>query len=178
MRQKTQESAYRRRRIAGLMVISVVILTGVGCRKPASAPRNFILMTLDTQRADFLSAYGAAEAQTPHLDALAAQGTLFENAYSLIPITGPSHASMFFSQPPHALKFYNNGQAFQKVRFERDKVSLAGLFQKRGFSTAAFISLGVLKAKFALNEGFDVYEDEFPKDRWYLTADEVNARVL
>lgn len=163
---------------AGIALLAAVLLAGAGCRKASTPPRNFILITLDTQRADFLSAYGATELQTPSLDGLAADGTLFENCFSLIPITAPSHASMFFSQPPHGLKYYNNGQAFQKVRFERDKASLASLFQKRGFATAAFISLGVLKAKFALNEGFDVYEDEFPKDRWYLTADEVNARVI
>jgi arylsulfatase A-like enzyme len=177
MTKETNGPAYRRPRTIILFALAASLLAAAACRK-TPPPQNFLLITLDTQRADFLSCYGATGVQTPNLDALAAQGTLFENCYSLIPITAPSHASMFFSQPPHALKYYNNGQEFQKVRFDRDKPTLARLFKKRDFTTAAFISLGVLKSKFSLDDGFDVYEDEFPKERWYLTADEVNARVF
>jgi len=158
------------------IVLSGVLITA-GC-KQARPPENFILITLDAQRADYLSAYGADNVKTPNLDGLARQGILFENCFSLIPITAPAHAAIFYSQPPHALNLYNNGQEFRKSRFRQDKIPLAGLFKKRGYATAAFISLGVLHSKFALNGGFDVYSDEFPADRWYLTAEEINARVF
>ncbi len=52
------------------------------------------------------------------------------------------------------------------------------MFQKNGYQTSAFISLGVLKSQFGLAKGFDVYFDEFPKNRWYLNAGEVNERVF
>ncbi len=52
------------------------------------------------------------------------------------------------------------------------------MFQKNGYQTSAFISLGVLESKFGLAEGFDVYEDKFPGNRWYLTAGEVNRKVF
>jgi arylsulfatase A-like enzyme len=161
---------------AVFIVLSGVLITA-GCRQ-ASPPANFILITLDTQRADYLSSYGATKVKTPNLDGLARQGILFENCAGLIPITAPAHAAIFYSQPPHALKYYNNGQEFRKFRQERDYPSLAELFKKRGYATAAFISLGVLQSKFALDGGFDVYDDEFPAERWYLTAEEVNARVF
>jgi arylsulfatase A-like enzyme len=146
-----------------------------GCRKKVSDD-NFIFITLDTQRADFISAYNNSIASTPNIDSLAKKGVLFENCYSLTPITLPSHASMFFSKPPHEVKNYNNGQI---IRHKRKRPSFVSFFKKNGFRTAAFISLGVLTKKFGLNEGFDLYnDDDFPEKRWYLTAEEVNNKVL
>ncbi|MBS3818909.1 sulfatase-like hydrolase/transferase, partial [bacterium] len=105
---------------------------------------NFILITLDTQRADHISAYNPSHASTPHIDSLAQKGVLFENCFSLIPITLPSHASIFFSLPPHEIKNYNNGQP---IKENRDEPSLVQLLKKNGFHTGAFVSLGVLKSK-------------------------------
>jgi len=136
---------------------------------------NFILITLDTQRADFISAYSGDNASTPNIDFLADKGTLYENCFSLIPITLPSHASIFFSQAPHMVKNYNNGQI---IRTKKKRSSFVKIFKRRGFTTAAFVSLGVLKSKFGLDEAFDFYQDDFPQGRWYLTAEEVNQKVF
>lgn len=145
-----------------------------GCRK-SKEDLNFILITLDTQRADHISAYNPQNASTPNIDSLAQLGTRYENCFSLIPITLPSHASLFFSEPPHVIKNYNNGQIIS----ERKKhPSFPALFQKNGYQTSAFISLGVLKSQFGLAEGFDVYRDEFPENRWYLSAGELNRKVF
>ncbi len=162
-----------RRRTIGLS--GILLLIGFwGCR-PSSRPENIILITLDTQRADYISAYDPAKAATPHIDLLAREGMLFRNAYSLIPITLPAHASIFFSEPPHRLRNYNNGQ---KIGARRARPSFVNLFRKKGFATAAFVSLGVLTQPFGLEQGFEHYEDEFPPERWYLSAGEVNERVV
>jgi len=136
---------------------------------------NFILITLDTQRADHISSYSNKFASTPNIDSLATKGILFENCYSLIPITMPSHASIFFSQQPYFLKVYNNGQ---KIEIVEKRPSLASVFQKKGFETAAFVSLGVFGTGSGMNEGFAHYEAVFPKGKWYLTAEEINKMVL
>jgi arylsulfatase A-like enzyme len=138
-------------------------------------PKNVILITLDTHRADFVSAYNPEKSKTPNIDFFAREGILFENCYSLIPITAPAHASLFYSLPPHILQFYNNGQIFQP---EQNKSSLAELFQKKGFKTAAFVSLGVLQSHFKLHHGFDLYDDNMPSRRWYLHAQEINEKVF
>jgi membrane-anchored protein YejM (alkaline phosphatase superfamily) len=153
---------------------AILVISAAACRG-RSGPSNMVLITLDTTRSDFVGAYRQGNARTPNLDALAAEGTLFENANALIPITLPSHASMFFSEAPHAIENYNNGQA---VRKSGARTSLAEIFRRKGFATAAFVSLGVLTSEFGLDGGFDTYADDFPADRWYLTADEVNARVI
>lgn len=136
---------------------------------------NFILITLDTQRADHIGSYHGGKALTPNIDFLAREGILYENCYSLIPITLPSHASIFFSEPPYLIKNYNNGQPLSK---KRKRPSFVNVFRKNGYVTAAFVSLGVLKSKFGLDEGFSFYKDDFPKGRWYLAAEEVNRNVF
>ncbi len=153
----------------------LVLLSSPGCRK-SPAPYNFILVTLDTQRADHLSCYNPTGASTPHLDALAEAGVLFENCFSIIPITLPAHAAMFYSLPPHEIHVYNNGD---KVVPLPRRPSFVEIFQRHGFATAAFVSLGVLQSKFGLDGGFDDYIGDFPKDgRMFRTAGEVNAEVF
>jgi len=161
-------------RLFYLFFCTLLFLCFFCCRK-SKDDLNFILITLDTHRADYISAYNPQNASTPNIDSLAQQGTLYENCFSLIPITLPSHASLFFSEPPHEIKNYNNGQIIS----ERKKhPSFPALFQKNGYQTSAFISLGVLKSQFGLAEDFDVYRDDFPENRWYLTAEEVNRNVF
>jgi len=155
-----------------LAIISALFLSA--CQR-LPRPSRVILITLDTHRADYLSFVRPDKVSTPHLDALAREGIYFDRAYSLIPITLPSHASIFFSQPPHSLKNYNNGQ---ELAGKRTRPSFVNYFKKNKFRTAAFVSLGVLAGRFGLNEGFEFYEDSFPEDRWYLHAEEVNARVF
>lgn len=161
-------------RISAAVLAAALAFLTPGCRHRPT-PRNMVLITLDTQRADYISAYDPSHARTPNIDSLAAMGTTYKNCYSLIPITLPSHASIFFSEPPHVLKGYNNGEIIYP---RKSRPPLALLFKKNGFRTAAFVSLGILQAQFGLNEGFDTYEDKFRPDRWYLTAEEVNAKVL
>jgi arylsulfatase A-like enzyme len=158
----------------GLIPLLALFLAFASCSKNPQND-NFVLITLDTQRADHISAYDSSKADTPYIDSLADLGTVFKNCYSLIPITLPSHASLFFSQPPHKIKNYNNGQI---ILPKKKRPSLATLFKKNGYHTAAFISLGVLKSQFGLAEDFDVYRDEFPENRWYKAAGEVNRDVF
>jgi len=150
------------------------LVFSTGCRK-GNQKNNVILITLDTQRADYISAYQSDNASTPNIDFLAEQGTLYENAFSLIPITLPSHGSIFYSQSPHEFKSYNNGH---NIRTKKKRPSFVNLFKKDGFMTGAFVSLGVLKSHFGLEEGFDHYEDTFPKGKWYLPAEQVNEKAF
>jgi arylsulfatase A-like enzyme len=168
----------RRPRWAFVIVILELMFIALflsACQKK-SPDSNFILMTLDTQRSDFIGAYNLPNAaDTPNLDSLAKKGVLFENCFCLVPTTLPSHANMFFSEPPHKLKVYNNGQLIPK---KNKRPSFVQIFKEYGFTTAAFISLGVLNKRFGLSEGFDVYRGDFTKRRWYLAAGEVNKNLL
>ena len=75
-----------RRLLAALLVV-------FGCGGSSYEPRairNVLLVSIDTLRADHLSCYGYAEATSPNIDALAADGVRFELAISTNPITLPS----------------------------------------------------------------------------------------
>jgi arylsulfatase A-like enzyme len=157
------------------LILTGAILIGSCKLHEQDVPQNVILITLDTYRADYISAIRPTNASTPNIDSLAEKGIIFTNCYSPIPITVPAHGSLFYSLPPHELALYNNGQIF---RNEKKLTSLAQIFQKKGFQTAGFVSLGVLSAKFRLSDGYRTYFDKHPDNRWYLHAEEVNKRVF
>lgn len=132
---------------------------------------NVVLIVADTLRADHLGSYGGS-ARTPNLDALAASGVRFQNAYSHAPITVPSHSSMFTSLLPTEHGVLNNGYVLGDLH-----VTLPELLRANWRHTAAFISLGVLRSSFGLAQGFHEYHEQFGGD-WWKTAEEVNAEVL
>ena len=94
--------------VVGLLLALAVLvaLWTTPWRAPASDPEagqradsgadsradSVLLITIDTVRADAIGAYGAAGAETPTLDRLAGDGILFENAYSVAPITLVAHS--------------------------------------------------------------------------------------
>ena len=59
------------------------------------AVRNVLFIMSDQLRADYLSCYGARAPLTPNLDALAARGTRFANAFCAAPVCGPSRMSFY-----------------------------------------------------------------------------------
>jgi len=153
-----------------LPLLLLFLLSTAGCSQLKEPEPVFIfLITLDTTRADAIDYSLTGNNVTPHLAELAAQGQYFDNAYALIPITLPSHASMFYSLPPHRLRIYNNGQV-QKI----SDPTVTQLLKGKGYTTGAVISLGVLAGDFGLNKGFDHYIENFKPYLWSKRADEVN----
>ena len=121
-------------------------------------PLNVLLVTLDTTRADRLGAYGWQDAETPHLDALASRGTLFRQAYAHVPLTAPSHASLFTGLLPPGHGMRDNGTYVLDSRF----AVLPERFRSAGYATAAVVSAFVLDRRFGLGRGFESYDDRLP----------------
>jgi arylsulfatase A-like enzyme/Tfp pilus assembly protein PilF len=126
-------------------------------RQPAPRDLNVVVLTLDTQRADRLGCYGYAGAATPNLDALAREGVLFEQATATVPITLPSHASIFTGLIPPRHGVHDNGGFF----LEESKVTLARRLREAGWATGAFVAAWVLDSRWGLSQGFDTYADHF-----------------
>ena len=132
---------------------------------------SVLLIVVDTLRSDYLGSYGG-EVETPNIDALAARGVRFKDARSHIPITGPSHASLFTSLLPMEHGVRNNAQ-----KLDRGFPTLAESLRSSGRQTAAVISLGVLQREFGFDHGFEIYGDGFPRD-WLKDAAEVTDEAL
>ncbi len=143
-------------------------------------PPSFLLVTIDTLRADHVGAYGATTGATPNLDALAARGVVFEAAVATAPLTLPSHASILTGRYPPSHGVRHNAV----FRLPAEIPTLASELQGRGWSTAAVVGASVLASEFGLDRGFDRYDEAgfadaassigFPERR----ADEVTDRAL
>ncbi|MFJ9583575.1 sulfatase-like hydrolase/transferase [Streptomyces acidicola] len=68
---------------------------------PRDERPNFVIIVPDQLRADALGRFGNDRASTPHLDALADRGTVFEQAYVQHPVCSPSRASFLTGWYPH-----------------------------------------------------------------------------
>jgi arylsulfatase A-like enzyme len=127
--------------------------TQASARSSTSAP-NIILITLDTVRADHLSAYGYRRPTTANLDRLARQGVLFENAISATSWTLGSHASMFTGLLPH-----QHG-ANWLVPLNSNSVTLAKILRSHGFETVGYsANWGFGTSRWGLGQGFGQYQD-------------------
>src|SRR5690348_2239725 len=69
-----------------------------------------ILISVDTLRADRLSAYGYGKVRTPGMDSFAEHGTLFTAADCQAPLTLPSHVSLFTSTYPFENRIQENAE--------------------------------------------------------------------
>lgn len=150
-------------RSTALLVWSGALLSwAVGC-KPAgdgsSAPPSIVLFTLDTTRADFLGCYGRAQAHTPVLDALARDSLLFEQAYSVCPLTLPSHASIFTGLYPFRHGVRENGS----FALAEELPTLAERLADSGYETVAMVASIVLARHHGLAQGFEEYHEPVRK---------------
>ncbi len=143
----------------------------IGREPTTSRPPNILLIVVDTLRADAVGIYGGGAA-TPVMDRLAAEGVVFDRAVSHIPITGPSHSSMFVSLPPYGHGVLNNASVLAD-----DFVTLAEVARDAGRTTAGFVSLGVLHHEYGFAQGFERYADAFHRD-WMKDAGTVLDEVF
>ena len=135
----------------GMLLILLAALSAA-CTS-GTRPRNVVLITLDTMRADRLPPYGFGGVATPTLDRLAAEGVVFEEAYAAVPLTLPSHATLFTGLYPPRLSVHDNAGAPLADKFE----TLAEGLGSRGLATAAFVSSAVVAPGRGLEQGFDTY---------------------
>ena len=123
---------------------------------PVSGP--IIVISIDTLRADHLPAYGYKKVKTPAIDALAADGVVFERAYSHAPQTLPAHAALLSGRLPFETGVRDN-VGFTVKPGER---MLPQMLRDRGFTTGGVVSAYVLRKETGIGQGFDFFDDEMP----------------
>ena len=151
------------RRTAGVALIAVAVVLAAYSmwREEPSADgiarqgRPVVLITLDTLRADHLEPYGA-EFKTPFFSRFAQDAVVFEQAFSVAPITLVAHTSMMTGLYPPQHGVRNNGMHTAVEELE----TLAERLSEAGWHTGAFVSAAVLEDRYGLDQGFDVYDDD------------------
>lgn len=81
-----------------------------------SAPPNIIIMLSDQHSRDIMGCAGNIYAETPALDALAARGTRFAQAYCNAPICVPSRASLATGLHIHDIPAWDNADPYHGQR--------------------------------------------------------------
>ncbi len=147
----------RRSALLALLVLSVCLScsrseSGEAAQYPRSWVDNVILISIDSLRADHLGVYGYDEPTSPNLDRLAAQGLVFDKAYSTTSWTLPSHTAMLTGLDDRA----------HGVRHHETKVApaISTLAEELGdddVRTVGFYSGPYLHPTFGLARGFDEY---------------------
>lgn len=136
------------------MLMATVLLTWLaGCGEtPPADPPNVILITVDTLRADRLGAYGHGAAQTPNLDRLAEEGTLFLQATTPLPRTTPALASLMSGLQPHRHGSREVGQPAKEGTKD-----LGAMLSERGYWSLGLSANGAAGRQTGVARGFDAF---------------------
>lgn len=149
--------------IIGMNIISIGAIIAMSSRsvppqQNMKGPIKYvILISIDTLRYDYVSCYGFSNAHTPVIDSLAHEGVRFQNAFSMIPLTGPSHSTMLTGLSPITHRVRIN-----EIPLRNQFNTITDHLHSVGFRTGGFISGYPLKALYCrLDKGFDFYDDRF-----------------
>lgn len=118
---------------------------------------NILLIVMDTLRADRMSCYGYPKDTTPNLDGLAAEGTLFEQAYATSSWTWPSTASILTGLLP-----YEHGvtsKSSSTLAYSNETV--AEVLQAAGMTTHAITCNPLIDDTRLFDQGFEHFESSF-----------------
>jgi arylsulfatase len=138
--------------------------------RQAEKPKNIILISIDTLRADSMGFYGYGKKTTPNIDFFSKEAVIYDNAYTQIPATYPSFASLMTGLTPFESGIYSNGETETEGKAtkigrnaERSKIdektkTLAMVLKENKYFTKALLTNVVLGAERTfLDNGFDEY---------------------
>lgn len=168
----------RAARIAGTSLVPLAWALGILCLLDArgrasergrinertSERPNVLLVVVDALRQDVLGCYGNERVQTPVIDALAARGVVFENAWVQAPFTWSSFGSILTGKYPrrHGLvKMAPGVRMARNITLPSHLKSAAlrgagGQLDTDDYVGGAFLT-GTLSHGSGLLQGFDVY---------------------
>ena len=147
---------------------AIALLALLGCHRPETVvnqkPEDVILVTIDTLRADSVGFMGNARVKTPFLDRIASQGIVFANAHAHNVVTLSSHVNILTGLYPYQHGVRDNAGFKLDPKF----ATVATMLRGHGYATGAFVGAFPLDARFGLNQGFDLYDDNYGKGQTTL----------
>ena len=135
-----------------LSLATSLTLACLACGGREERPRLVVLVSIDTLRADHLGLYGYERPTSPSLDALALESTVFDEAMSSSPWTLPAHATLLTGLYPS-----RHGLTSHERYLSSSLTTLAQVFSRQGYRTAAVVNSHNLGPEFGLDRGFQQY---------------------
>ena len=141
---------------------------------------NLLVITIDTLRADSLGSYGYPRPVSPNIDRFAEKSIVLNRVYAPVPLTVPSHATLFTGRQPFSHRVQD-----QFGTLANEETTLAELLKQQHYATGAITGAAVLAPRTGLHQGFDTFD--FPQPdlggatritEITRTADEVSNRAL
>jgi arylsulfatase A-like enzyme/Tfp pilus assembly protein PilF len=143
--------------------MTLLLLALLGCHgerpAPTTRPDDVILITIDTLRADSVGFAGNTRVKTPFLDRMASEGVMFANAHAHNVVTLPSHVNILTGLYPYQHGVHDNAG----FKLDPKHETVATVLRRNGYATGAFVGAFPLDSRFGLNQGFDVYDDNYGK---------------
>ena len=140
--------------------------------------RTTVFVVLDSMRRDHLGVYNDAIDFTEHIDRIADESTVYEDAVAQAPWTLPSHASMFTGTYPWEHEATN-----KNAHLETNEQTLAEKFSGHGYRTAAITPNIWVTPHKGMADGFESVENFLgvggltPLQRLYRTASRLFEQV-
>ena len=158
--------------LAAVGLSAVVIFVWVFVIDRSVKRPNVVLIVLDTARADRFSFQGYERNTSPNIDALSAEGAVFERVYATSFWTLPSHASLFTGLYPS-----QTGATSETNQFPEFNVSLAEIFQEAGYDTAAVVCNSWISRERGFGQGFADFFEMWRKQSSKKMGEEHNTTV-
>lgn len=121
-------------RNAVLAVVLAVLANHASPLIAAEKNPNILFIAIDDQN-DWIGCLGGhPQAKTPHIDQLAAQGTVFLNAHCQTPLCNPSRTSLMTGRRPTSTGIYGLAPWFRNVPELADIVTLPQYLHEHGYT--------------------------------------------
>jgi len=117
-------------------------------------PKNVILITISTLRADHVSCLGFERDTTPNFDNFGEENILFRNAFATSGWMMPAHGSIFTSLYPSL-----HGATHINKSLGDKHYTLAEILSDNGYYCVGFCCNPRLDQEYGFAQGFDIYDD-------------------
>jgi len=118
---------------------------------------NVVLVVLDAARASSFGCYGYGAQTTPEVDRIAADGVVFERAFTPAVYTLGAMSSLWTSQYPDR----HHAEVSYADRLPPDRLTLAQALTARGVHTAGFVANAMAGTAFGFDRGFSEFTEVF-----------------
>jgi arylsulfatase len=123
--------------------------------RKTTAGKNVLFVILDAARARQFGAYGYGRPTTPEIDRIAAEGIVFEKAYTPAVYTLAAMSSVWTSQYPDR----HHSEVSFSSRLPKDRLTLAELLSAQGVETGGFVANAVAGTAGGFERGFTVFDE-------------------